>query len=119
MRQHLFEIIDILVAAGVGFFINQVMYPRDEHILVVRAVEHADMPPNGCLGMNAPQKVVVHFFGGGRFKVGNLYASGVHAREKVFNCAILTARIHGLQHNKQAAGVLGIQQLLQLTQSLA
>jgi hypothetical protein len=53
------------------------MYPDDEHLLVVRPVEDADLAPAGQGALAAPQEVVVQLFRGGLLEACTVTACGL------------------------------------------
>ena len=66
--------------------------------------------------MDAPEKIVVPFFGRGIFEIRQLDAVRVESQAEVLDRAILAAGIHPLHHDEEAALMLGVKRFLQLGQ---
>ena len=93
------------------------MHPRDEHILVVRAVEDADVPLRRDLPMHPPEKVMRQFKRSGRLERRHPAALWVHARHHMLDRAVLAAGIHALENNEQRPARIGIESFLEPAES--
>jgi hypothetical protein len=113
------EIVDDLVAGAPNLFGHEVLYPHDEHVLVVGAVEDADAPLGRRALVVAPQEVVVGLLRRGGLERGNPAALGVDSLEDVLDRAVLPAGVHRLQDDQTSLPVLGVQTLLQVPDALA
>ena len=82
------------------------MDPDHQHLLVVGAVEDADVPARWQLALVAPQIVMVELLGRGGLEAVDLHTLGVHAAHDVANGAVFARCIHGLEHDDDAVGVL-------------
>src|SRR5207249_5258015 len=67
--------------------------------------------------MDAPQKVMRQFKGRGRLERRHPAALRVHTRHHVLNRAVLTTGIHTLENNEQGSSRVGIESLLEPTES--
>src|SRR5690349_16140393 len=52
-RQQALEVVDLFVAAAPDIFRNEIIHANDEHVFVVRAVEHRDLAPRRCMFVDA------------------------------------------------------------------
>src|ERR1700722_6897577 len=55
------------------------MHPNDQHLLVIGAIEDADLPANGKTLGRTPEEIVLQFFWGRLFETGNLTALRIAA----------------------------------------
>jgi len=82
------------------FFQDLGVHLRDQHLLVVGAVEDPDAAALGQAALAAPQEVVVEVLGRGRLEREHLYTLRVHARHHVLDRAVLPGRIHRLEDHR-------------------
>ncbi len=115
--QQALEGVDVVVAALPHRARHQLFDADDQHVLVVRAVEEADHAQRRRMLVNAPQEVVVEFFGGRHFEGSYLDALRVDAAHDVANGAVLAAGVHRLQDDQQGVLVLGVEHFLKLAQA--
>ena len=92
--------------------------PDDEDLLVVGAVEDADVAALGQLLRVAPQVVVVEVLGRGDLEAADLDALGVDAAHDVADRAVLAGGVHRLEDHDDAVGVLGREAHLVLGEQL-
>src|SRR5262249_20575537 len=74
------------------------MHPRNQHILVVRAVEDADAPALRQRLGDAPEKIMIELFGARLLEGMDLAALRIDARHHVLDRAVLAGRIHRLKY---------------------
>ncbi len=83
------------------------MHPHGQNVLVVRAIEHADVARRWECLADPPQIVV------GEFLLGRLAEAGIPdtlwiaSSHNVFDDAALACGVHALQHQEDLAGVAG------------
>jgi hypothetical protein len=85
----------------------------DQHILVMRAVEHDGMPHRRGLLVDAPQEIVRAFLLGWLLESDHAAALGIHSLDDVPAYAVLAGGIDALQDDQQGVLALGIEQFLQ------
>ena len=83
------------------------MHAHDEDLLVVRAVEDADLAATRQGPGVAPEVVVVDLLGGGHLEGVHGDALRVDAAHDVADGAVLAGGVEGLEHDQDAVGVLG------------
>jgi hypothetical protein len=79
----------------------------------VGAVEDPDLPPHRALLVDAPQEVVGQLGGRRRLEGGHPGARRGHPVEHDADRAVLAGGVGALQHQQDAAGVLGVEALLE------
>ena len=94
------------------------VHAHHEHLLVVGAVEDADVAARRQATGIAPQVVVVELLRRGHLEAVHLHALRVDAAHDVADGAVLAGRVHGLEADQQRIGVLRRQPLLVLGQQL-
>ena len=82
------------------------MHPDDEHLLVMGAVEDADLAASGEAPRVAPEEVVVELLGRGHLEAVHRDALGVHAAHHVADRPVLAGRVERLQHHQHPPRVL-------------
>jgi len=110
------EGVDLVVASAPLGLGNRLVNPRHEHVLVMRAVEHADDPGRRQGPANAPQEVVGLLLGGRALEAGDLHPFGPEQADHVADHAALAGGVDTLQDQQYAARALGEQALLQAGQ---
>ena len=109
MRHVAFEGGDVVQALGPDALRDQMrieplaledflVHAHDQHLLVVGAVEDPDAAPLGHRLHVAPEVVVVELFGRRLLERIDLASLRVHARHHMLDRAVLTGRIHRLEH---------------------
>jgi hypothetical protein len=98
---------------------NETVYPDDEDVLVVRAVEDADLagPRQGL--RDPPQEVVAALLGRWRLEPSDLRPLRVEPADHMDDGAVLPAGVHALEHEQQGTGALRVEALLELVHALA
>ena len=86
---------------------GELAHPPDEHVLVVRAVEDADLADGGQLLLDPPQEVVAELLLGGALEGRELHALRVDGADDVAHDAALARRVHGLDDEQYAARLAG------------
>ena len=94
------------------------MHADHEHLLVVAAVEDADVAARRQGAVGAPEEVVRQFLGPRRLEAGHLHALRVHPRHHVLDRAVLAGRVHRLEHAEHRPFVLRVELLLQCGQAM-
>ena len=89
------------------------VHANHEHLLVVAAVEDADVAARRQGAVGAPKEVVCQFLGSRRLEAGHLHALRVHARHHVLDGAVLAGGVHRLEHAQHRPFVLRVEPLLQ------
>ena len=107
-----FEAIDQRVAPLDHRRFRQVVYPGDEDVLVMRAIEDADLALLRQPFADPPQEAVPPFFRGRRLERGDPDALGVEAADDVGDRAVLAAGVHALQHQQHGVLRRGVAHLL-------
>jgi hypothetical protein len=89
------------------------VHTDDEGLFVVTAVEDADMAAVGQHLETTPQVIVIELLGGRRFEGMNVASLGVHAGHDVFDGAVFTGGVHGLEDQQHSPAVLGVEHVLE------
>ena len=89
------------------------MHPHHQHILIVGAVQHADLAPGRNGLFNAPQIVVAQLDAVGSLERVNLQGLRVQRGKNVLDEAVLSGSIPGLHGEDQPLLPCGIQLFLQ------
>ena len=111
------EIVDLVEPTRPNVPGDQVMHTHYQHVLVVRAVENADLPASGGnRPVDAPQEIVGQLFGRRLFEGRHTAALRVDRASRGGSSRPFTS-IHRLQDNQQRPLALGIEQLLQVRQA--
>ena len=93
----------------------------DEHVLVVRSIEHSDEARLGKRSANPPQEVAILLRCRRSLEALDPHALRVNSAHHVTHNSALAGRVHALDHEKDAAAIflvamLGPQSLLELTE---
>ena len=114
----MFECVDLVVACAPHLGRHQVVDPHDQHVLVVRAVEHPDVAGGRQRGADPPQIVMCALLLGGHAEAGVPDALRIGLTDNVFDDSALSGGVHALQHQQHRAVVallaVGVQHFLQL-----
>ena len=94
-----FEIIDLRVTFRIDCFWDEIVNPRYQYILVVRAVENHDLAALGGRLFYPPQKIVSEFHRRRLLEAGDAAALWIHRAEDMPDHAILAARVECLKAN--------------------
>ena len=97
---------------------GELLDAHDEHVLVVRAVEDADLAALREHVVDAPEEVVRELGRARGLEAGDAHAHRVEAAERVLDGAVLARGVHALQHDEQCAPVLGHQHRGELRHAL-
>jgi len=92
------------------------MNAGDQNLLVIGAIEYADLPEFGQLAGRTSQKIVLQFLRAGMFEAGDAAALGIDTRHDMGDGSIFTGSIHGLKNHQKRKATGRIQQLLLRTQ---
>ncbi len=117
--EHPLEAADVGVPLAPHRRRHQLLDAHDEHVLVVAAVEHADLALGGRVAMDPPQEVVTELLRRGHAEGVDPDAGRVEPREHLAQHAVLAACVHRLQHHENGPRRLGVEHLLQLGEALA
>ena len=117
--QPLLEGVDRAVAPLDLGVIGEVADPPDQHVLVVRPVEHANEPRFRHALLDAPEEVVRELFGGRLLECRERHPLRVDRADHVAHDAALAGGVHPLQHEEHRGRAvddarLGVKALLQL-----
>ena len=91
---------------------------HDENLLVVGAIEDADLAAGGEVGLGAPEEVVGKFLGGGLFEAGDVAALRVNAGHDVADGAVFASGVHGLEDEENGVATGGVVQALQVAERI-
>ena len=80
---------------------HQLVDAHDQHFLVVRAIEDADLALARHLLMDAPQEVVRGLLGGRHLEARDVAALRVERAHHLANRTVLARRVHTLEHEEQ------------------
>src|ERR1700733_1152277 len=94
------------------------MNPYNQNILVVRAIEYADLPPLRQHACRTPQKIVFEFRRAWRLEAVHPATLWINAGHHVANDAVFARSVHPLQDHEQRMLIRRVVQLLQLVQLL-
>lgn len=119
-----FEIVDVFVALfpdvlseELGrqlLFLEQLgVDTDDEDFFVIGAVKDPDASAFGEVTLAAPKVVVVKFFWRRSFERGNLAALGIEAGHDMFDGAVFTGGVHGLEDEEDGPTVVGVELVLE------
>jgi hypothetical protein len=89
-----------------------------QNLFVIRTVEDADPPALGERLHVPPQKVMVEFFVGRFLEAEDLAALRIHPGHDVLDGAVLAGRVHRLQDDQHRINIIGVEELLCLSQLL-
>ena len=92
------------------------MHADDEHLLVVGAVEDADVAARGQTHRGAPQEVVVDLVRRRNLERVHLAALRVDAGHDVLDGAVLARRVHRLEDDEERPTVVGVEARLQVSE---
>ena len=95
------------------------MYPHDQDVFVVRAIEDDNFALARHLRFHPPQEVMRQFFRARFFEVRHIAAIGIHRTDDVLDYTVLAGGIEALQAHKHRALAFGEKALLQLTDLFA
>src|SRR4051794_2088999 len=113
------EVVDVPVAAAPDRLRDELVDARDQHVLVMGAIEDADVAMRGRGGVDAPQEVVGELLRGRLLERRDPHALRVDAGEDVLGGPVLAARVHRLEHDEQRLPGLGVEAVLQPHEPLA
>ena len=91
-----FEFVDLVEAFFPHLRRDNVVDTYNQHIFIMTAVEDDHFAFARYLLVDAPQEIMVEFFGGGCFERGYSHACGVDTVKHTTDRSILSACIHGL-----------------------
>src|SRR5699024_2062945 len=74
-----------------------------QHILVMRAVKHRDFTVFGCVVSDAPEKIMLEFFGRWFLEPNLVNSLRVHRPNHVFGHTTLAAGVHALDDQQDRA----------------
>ena len=119
--QPLLEGVDRAVAPLDLGVIGEVADPPDQHVLVVRPVEHANEPRFRHALLDAPEEVVRELFGGRLLECRERHPLRVDRADHVAHDAALAGGVHPLQHEEHRGRAvddarLGVEALLQVVE---
>ena len=100
-------------ALGHGVAVLEGVDAHDEHVLVVAAVEEADVAALGQMRHGAPEVVVGELLLGGLLEAVDVHALGVHAAHDVLDGGVLARGVHGLEQHDHALVSLGVELVLE------
>ena len=92
------------------------MHAHHEHLLVVGAVEDADLAARGETPRVAPEEVVIELLGRGHLEAVHGHALWVHPTHHVADRPVLASGIQRLQHHQHPPRVLSRKPSLVLRQ---
>src|SRR6202167_4577033 len=90
------------------------MHPHDQHFLIIRAIEDADLTALGHHVVATPQKIMIQFFAGRRFERMNIATLRIHSGHDVLDGAVFAGRVHALKNQQQRPAILGVEFFLHL-----
>src|SRR6516164_5709546 len=97
---------------------DMLMHAHNENLLIVGSVEDSDASALWqALGV-APEKVVIEVLRRGLLERENLAALRIYSRHNVLDGAVLSGRVHRLEHEQQRPAILGIEHVLLLCEPL-
>jgi hypothetical protein len=94
------------------------VHPDHEHLLVVRPVVDPDAAPFRNAPLVTPQEVMVELFRGRLLEGVHLAPLRVHAGHDVADGAVLTGRVHRLEHQEHRVTVVCVELVLLLRHPL-
>ena len=94
------------------------MHPNDQHLLVVGAVEDADLAAFRQTTGGAPQEIMLQFRGARVFEAEHLAALRIDPRHHVPDGAVLAGSVHRLKDQQQRIAVGRVVKTLQRAQLL-
>ena len=109
-------VVDQLVAALPDLARHQLVHAGDQHVLVMRAVEHRDLALGRRVRVDAPEEVVRGLFGRGDLEPLHLAALRVHGADHVPAHAVLAGGVQPLQHDQERVAVVAVHLALQVAQ---
>ncbi len=77
---------------------NLLVHPHHQHLLIVTAIENADLPPLRQRHVRAPQKVVVQFQRRRRLERMHVATLRIDPRHHMLDRPVLARRIHRLEN---------------------
>ena len=116
--QDLLKGVDLVVALRPDRFGDQVVDPHDQNILVLRAVEDADLALARGFLMDPPEEIVRQLVFAGRLEGNDLAALRVQGAGDVPDRPVFSAGVHRLQDDQDGTLVLGVEKVLELGKTL-
>src|SRR3954468_17170661 len=120
----LFEVVDAVVALLPQFLIFRVLHtfipqdfgvhPRDQYLFIVRTVIDPDIPAPGQRFDRPPKEIVPQLLARWLFEAFDVHPLRIYSGHHVLDDAVLSGRVHSLQHDQERAILLGIEHVLQL-----
>jgi hypothetical protein len=101
----LLERVDLVVACGDLRRRGEFVHAGDQHVLVVRTVEHADHSGRRELLADTPEKIMPELRLGGRLETKVTDSLRVDPTHHVSHDSSLPGRVHGLQQEKKLAAI--------------
>src|SRR5450759_1125540 len=95
---------------------GQLLYPGDEHILVVRAIEDGDVAWLRQFLLEPPKEMVTKFGRTWCHERTDVHTLRIHRRHHVADRSVLTAGVQSLQNNQDRLFLLREQALLKVQQ---
>src|SRR5688572_1062157 len=102
------EVVDLCVAGRPHLLRRKVPYADDEHVLVLRPIEDANMPFLGRCLMDTPEKIVTQLERSRLLERRHGATCRVARAEDLSNGAILAGRIAPLQHHEQRVSAIRV-----------
>src|SRR5579885_3666436 len=112
------EVVDLPVARLERRARHRAVHARDEHVLVVRAIEDRDVTTPGRVAMDAPEEVVRGLLLGRRLERNHLAPARVDARHDVLDGAVLPGRVHPLEDDQHREAAVGVEHVLEAGEAL-
>ena len=94
------------------------MHAHHQHLLVMGAVEDADMSALRQPLGGAPEEIMCEFLVARRLERMDLAALRIDGAHHVLDDAVLAGRVHALQHDQHRPAAVRVEPLLQFTQPL-
>ena len=120
--QIFFPVCDLLITLFPNVLVNeiprklplmdQIMNARHDDVFILRTVENADISALRQGFIDAPHVIMILLLTCRLFEGDDLHAARIEARKDMVHRTVLAGRIHRLQDDNEAVGILGIELFL-------
>ena len=88
------------------------MHADDQHLLIVGAVEDADLPTSRQIACRPPKRVVLQFCGAGMLEAEHLATLRIDPRHHMADRAVFSSGIHRRKDQQDGIAIVRVERLL-------
>ena len=118
LNEAILEGLDSIVTAGPYLLRDKVMNASDQDVFVMRTVKDRHFTPGRRSTMDPPQEIVRTLEGGRLLERNDFAALWIHRTQDVIDRPVLAPGVQRLQADQKRSPSIGVEQLLQFSQSL-